>query len=404
MKKLLSILLAVCIGFFICGCSQQIDKIDETDAFPTSTGGYLTEEELTIDFSFGTRTGIYSGEIDDNGIPNGQGKFTSENSDGETWTYEGDWVAGHWEGNGTATWASGQIYSGEFSNDSETGRGSFTWETGERYEGRFISGTIYGEGTLYYPDGASFVGTFTDFDNATGEYCDKDGILYEAAIKDGELSLRPLNDFFSDEQRQEQYNILYQSYQYSKLASYINDYLSENETTPLDSAYSILELINPVLEYENEWVINFDDFDSTYSLTFKDANNISSKNSVVVSLKETDLDIKIGFRKNGWLFFDGIAMSIDGEQVYIASVKSYDTTRNVISGGTIEEYCYCSFYDDVLEQVGNAENVILRFSNDGSGVTFDHTLTQAEKDALYCGLLLQTNNRDLNDLLYRYNN
>lgn len=405
MKKF--VIIFVCM-VFLSGCAGGGENKNSSITQDKPSGVILDtpqdyEGELTLDFSFGTRTGIYSGEIDNNGLPNGHGKFTSENSTGETWTYEGDWVAGHWEGNGTATWANGRIYSGEFINDSETGHGTFTMETGERYEGTFASGVIYGEGTVYYPDGAYFIGTFTDLGNAIGEYYDKDEILYEATVKDGELSLRPLNDFFSDEERQNQYNTLYQSYRYSELAAYINEYLSENETSPLDSAYSILELINPVLEYENDWVISLDDFDSMYSLTFKDADNISSENSVVVSLKDTGLNIKLGFRKKGWVFFDNIAMSVDGGQVYSASVKSYDTTRNVISGNTIEEYCYCSFYDSVLEQVGNSENVILRFSNKDSRETFEHKLTQAEIDSLYCGLLLRINNRDLRDLLYRYN-
>lgn len=60
--------------------------------------------------------------------------------------------------------------------------------TGKKYEGTFVSGIICGEGTFYNTDGTKFVGTFVDFNNAIGTYHDKDGISYEAIIKDGYLS------------------------------------------------------------------------------------------------------------------------------------------------------------------------------------------------------------------------
>lgn len=41
------------------------------------------EGELTLDFSFGTRTGVYSGGINSDGLPDGQGIFTSTDLDGE---------------------------------------------------------------------------------------------------------------------------------------------------------------------------------------------------------------------------------------------------------------------------------------------------------------------------------
>ena len=41
------------------------------------------EGELTLDLSFGTRTGVYSGEINSDGLPDGQGIFTSTDLDGE---------------------------------------------------------------------------------------------------------------------------------------------------------------------------------------------------------------------------------------------------------------------------------------------------------------------------------
>lgn len=407
-KEFSVLLLAVLMAVFSISCSGGQPVVTPSDdimesalvsALPKTYDG-----ELTIEFNFGTRTGHYSGDINENGLPHGYGVFSVESSTWKTWTYDGEWVDGHLEGVGTTVWANGQSYSGEYIQDEETGNGTLILDSGEKYEGTFDSLSIIGNGSLIYTDGTVFSGNFTDNDNAIGTYCDSEGFIYDAIIDDGELKLRPASDFFSDEIRQSQYKELYQSYQYTKLAEYVNAYLLENETTPLDSAYSILNLINPAIKYEGQWNIQFDDFDSKYILTFKGADSISQNTSVAVSVDDTWLDVKMGFRKNGWLFFDRVALSIDGQQVYNVSINFYDVTRNVISGHTIEEYCNRSPYDDVLEQLNDAETVILRFTNSDNKEIYDHTLTQNEIDALYCGLLLRVNNRDLRDLLYRYNN
>ncbi len=209
-------------------------------------------------------------------------------------------------------------------------------------------------------------------------------------------------NFFSDRKNRLLYDELYKSYRYSELKNLVQTYINTNKVANDDVAYTILEYIDLVIPFESEWNIFFDEFDNKYELTFNEAMEISSSNSVSVSLKGTNLDIKVGFRKNEWLFFDEIALSIDGKKEYSASVKNYNRTDNVISGNTIEEYCSCSFYDNALESVGKSETVILRFSNKKSGEIYDHTLSQSEKDALYCGLLLRINNRDLSNLIYHY--
>lgn len=74
-------------------------------------------EEITLNLTYGDRTGKYSGEMVD-GIPHGQGKFTSQNSDGEKWTYEGEFKNGHFDGEGKTTWANGQVEIGTYKDDT----------------------------------------------------------------------------------------------------------------------------------------------------------------------------------------------------------------------------------------------------------------------------------------------
>lgn len=401
MKKI--VIIMVCL-LLLAGCNDgnvDGDTLQSETSLTESNAPKPYEGELTLEFSFGTRTGMYSGEVNSDGLPNGVGTFECQSSG---WTFAGEWDSGHWNGTGITKWNDGTMYDGEYQNDTIQGDGIYTFPDGIVISGKFADGVPSGNCTLAFTNGISFIGQFEDFLNAAGKIEDENGTSRNANIVNGELVLIPLNDFFNDAQRQEQFNTLYKSYQYSALADYINMYISENEIDSSDSAYAILDLINPALAYESKWIIAFDEFDSKYVLSFLGADSITKDSAVAVSVKDTDLNIKTGFRKTNWLFFDHIALSVNGEQIYTASVKSYDCTRNVISGKTIEEYCECSFYDNILEQLGTAETAILRFSNENSGEVYDHTLTRNEIDALYCGLLLRVNNRELSNLVYRYNN
>ncbi len=392
--RLRQISLILLMGLVMClvGCtsspSHSVDVLSKDELSSESETVEKTNYfsgEMTITFSYGERSGTYEGNINDNGLPEGTGTFVSQTMSGNTWTYSGEWKNGHWEGHGSAIWGDGSQYVGEYSNDAAFGNGIYT-----------------------FADGAKFVGIFSANYDAVGTYYPIEGDSFEATMINAEIfsnEPEPVStSFFSDRDNRLMYDELYKSYRYSELKKLVQTYIDANEVTNDDVAYTILEYIDSVIPFESEWNISFDEFDSKYVLTFNGASEISSNNSVSVSLNGTDLEIKIGFRKNGWLFFDSIALSVDGKSAYSASVKSYNRTDNVISGHTIEEYCLCGFYDSVLESVGKAETVILRFSNEKSGEKYDHTLSQIEKDALYCGLLLRINNRELSNLIYHYRN
>lgn len=94
-RKIVVITLSVLMMILLAGCS---------------------EKEVTLNLSFGDRTGNYFGEMLD-GVPHGLGKFTTVNSDGRGWTYEGEFKNGHFEGEGITTWDAGQKEIGTYKND-----------------------------------------------------------------------------------------------------------------------------------------------------------------------------------------------------------------------------------------------------------------------------------------------
>ena len=73
---------------------------------PTPVVETVTDQTITLAFTFGEKTGTYSGELVD-GVPQGYGTYSSANAEGEAWIYEGQWQNGHFEGEGTTTWKKG---------------------------------------------------------------------------------------------------------------------------------------------------------------------------------------------------------------------------------------------------------------------------------------------------------
>ena len=67
-------------------------------------------------------------------------------------------AAGQREGQGTAQYASGDMYEGEFVEGAPGGRGSMRFAAGGEYTGEWKGGRPEGRGTWSSPDGAIFEG------------------------------------------------------------------------------------------------------------------------------------------------------------------------------------------------------------------------------------------------------
>lgn len=94
-KGILATILSLCLCLALAGCGK----------------------EITLQLSYGDRTGTYSGETNDAGLPHGQGEFTTTNESGDSWTYEGEFKNGHFDGEGKTTWKSGAMEYGTYKDD-----------------------------------------------------------------------------------------------------------------------------------------------------------------------------------------------------------------------------------------------------------------------------------------------
>lgn len=125
MKKFLITVIGVLI-LSISGCSsntanegqqeQQKQEDEQKNKNQQGNRDEVTEQEITLNLSYGERTGIYTGQVK-NGLPDGNGEFTTKNDYGELWTYTGEWKNGHMEGEGRTDWEDGTYEVGTYAND-----------------------------------------------------------------------------------------------------------------------------------------------------------------------------------------------------------------------------------------------------------------------------------------------
>ena len=107
----------------------------------------------------------YEGEVDDKGLPHGEGVAT--HPDGRSFT--GHWQHGKWHGEGTLIYADGSTYDGEWLDGKWHGQGIFAYADGRTIVGAWEdidSGSVEegrgrvfkGTGTMTYENGDIFVG------------------------------------------------------------------------------------------------------------------------------------------------------------------------------------------------------------------------------------------------------
>ena len=190
MKKILAMFLALSLvlSFAACSSSEVANDPTTVTAEATTSNPSIKSENITIAFSYGERSGMYVGFVDENGLPDGTGTFESVNSEGVKWTYSGDWKHGHMDGHGITKWESGTTYCGEYVNDESIGYGVLFDGTGAIFAGNFENGHLNGYGAVYVGDDVVFWGNYNDGNAETGKVYLSDGSVVDASHIDDNIS------------------------------------------------------------------------------------------------------------------------------------------------------------------------------------------------------------------------
>ena len=121
---------------------------------PPCSSGWWDNCQGTATYANGDK---YVGEFKD-GKRNGQGTYTLASGD----KYVGEYKDGKRNGQGTYTFADGDKYVGEFKDDKRDGHGTVTYAKAEKYVGEFKDDKRNGPGTATYANGMKYVGEFKD--------------------------------------------------------------------------------------------------------------------------------------------------------------------------------------------------------------------------------------------------
>ena len=128
---------------------------------------------------------LEDGYIDVNGIK--QGRYITHFPGGEVFegNYENDTKTGY----GKMTWSGGSVYEGNYENDAKNGYGKMTWSGGDVYEGNWKNDYQNGYGKLTWSDGDIYEGNWKNgAKNGYGKNTWSDGDVYEGNWENGNMS------------------------------------------------------------------------------------------------------------------------------------------------------------------------------------------------------------------------
>lgn len=100
----------------------------------------------------------WEGEWKDD-VMDGKGTLSNINN-GES--YVGNWFRGRKHGKGTYKWRSGSQYEGDWNLDNMEGKGIYTSKDGDKYEGEYYNDKKHGKGIFSFANGDKYAGDFLD--------------------------------------------------------------------------------------------------------------------------------------------------------------------------------------------------------------------------------------------------
>ena len=170
--------------------------------------------QAKVNQNYGDYSGVYEGEFM-NGKRNGQGTFSFEDGG----VYRGQWKDDKFHGqgvifhsNGTelsgefrngeivygkSIYPNGDVYEGEWKIGKPNGKGRFVFYSGDKYNGEIKDGRMHGKGTMTYTQRRSnldqrelYVGEWKrNLENGMGIMTYKDGSSYEGLFVNGSKDL-----------------------------------------------------------------------------------------------------------------------------------------------------------------------------------------------------------------------
>ncbi len=133
--------------------SADVPAVTASQPSPTQAAEMVSAQTITVSMAYDSGEGVYTGEVNSDGVPNGYGSFQMVSSDtGANWIYEGQWQNGEITGQGVMT-QDDFVFTGSFISGLMDGYCEIMDDGILRYKGMCAGGKLHGQGTLYTSSG-----------------------------------------------------------------------------------------------------------------------------------------------------------------------------------------------------------------------------------------------------------
>ena len=166
--------------------APEFKQIDVTLAGNTRFTGLFQQDPATRRYtgngSISWANGdVYEGEVLQ-GLRHGQGEFRWPSGQ----RYKGPWVQDQAQGKGTLRFANGNLYEGTVDDGVPQGKGVMIYAGGEIFEGQFVAGVPDGRGVYNWPNGQRYEGPWVKgLATGKGKLRFANGNVYEGPVAEG---------------------------------------------------------------------------------------------------------------------------------------------------------------------------------------------------------------------------
>lgn len=171
--------------------------------------------------------------------------------------------------------------------------------------------------------------------------------------------------------------------EFDVLSDYLKSFVDSNSSGIDERIDQITGYLKLMSEQKKKFSCEYDKVEKRFRAYCAGVEEISNEINVVPMFSAGRLGCshgyKIGFQKDGWLFFNKVIVASDDRDSMESSVDSWKVNHDVLGGGMIQETIFTSLG---IEDFASDQNVIIRFKNTNTGEALDHMFTPDEISAI----------------------
>ena len=206
-------------------------------------------------------------------------------------------------------------------------------------------------------------------------------------------------DLLRDDDARQTFRMQRLTYNYANILDAVDAYIDNERPLNTDNAFKIKNIVREIVELMAKCSNVVDEFEGEATLFYAGIDEITQDTCFVPSISgNDDIDVRVGFVADDWLFFDHIRIKVTDDEYITDSFKN-NTIRDVLSGGKIKESAifYCD--DEDANEILNATvTPTLRFDGKDDKVR-DHTISAEELEALKTLLAIKNLDIEFRDML-----